>query len=507
MIDFSISIEHILLFFSIIFLISLFATKASARFGVPVLVIFLFIGMFFGADGLGFSFDNLLLAQGVGTAALCVILFSGGLDTRYEDIRPIAVQGVVLASLGVLMTAFLMGGIIYFVCQWIMPEAIRLNFIESLLLGSVMSSTDSASVFSILRSKGVSLKHKLKPLLELESGSNDPMAYMLTITLIQLINEPEETSVLMAVVFFIIQMIIGIVAGLLLGKLTVFAINKINLDNESLYSILLLTCCIFIFATTYFIQGNGFLAVYIAGLVIGNSKFVHKRSSLRFFDGMAWLSQMMMFLMLGLLVNPKQLLPLALVSSIIALGLILLARPISVFVCLLPFRKRSLSDKTFVSWVGLRGAVPIIFAILPLAAGIDKADVIFNIVFFITLISLVLQGTSIPFVAKLLHLSEDKNSQKKLQDFSLEFAEDIKSTMTEISLTESILENGNQLMSIPLPEKTLVVMVKRGDSYFIPKGNTELHENDKLLIITNDESALLETYHNLGISDYTLQRS
>lgn len=503
-----ISIESILLFVSVLFLLSLLATKAGSRFGVPVLLLFLGIGMLFGVDGFGIQFENYRIAEAIGTIALCIILFSGGLDTKYTEIKPIIGQGVILATFGVLLTAFITGFFIYFVVNRFIP-AIHITLPESLLLASVMSSTDSASVFSILRGKGVALKNNLKPMLELESGSNDPMAYLLTVLFINLILSAQTgpVSYADAAVSFILQLAIGTFAGFFLGRLGALLMNKISLLNDALYPVLLFTCCIFIFSATNSIQGNGYLAVYIAGLVMGNSKFAHKRSSLNFFGGLAWVSQIVMFLALGLLVNPHELLPVAGIAIAIAFFMILFGRPISVFISLLPFRKMPFNDKLYVSWVGLRGAVPIIFAILPLAAGVPHAKFIFNIVFFVTLVSLLVQGTTITQVAKLLGLSKEGNKRSNLQDFDIEFSDEIKSTMTEIALTEDILEHGNRLMNLPLPDQTLAVMIKRGDRYFIPKGQTELEPGDKLLVITNDEDALLETYSNLGIDHYTMRRN
>ncbi len=501
------SIEFLLLFLSVLFIISLLATKAGSRFGVPVLLLFLAIGMLFGTDGLGFEFHNYKVAQTIGTIALCIILFSGGLDTKFKDIRPIAAQGAILATFGVLLMAFITGLFIYYVANsWF--DNVNLSLLESFLLASVMSSTDSASVFSILRGKGIRLKKKLRPLLEFESGSNDPMAYMLTIILIQLITSGEgNPDYAKAALDFCMQFIIGGLAGFILGKTAVWVINKINLDNDSLYPILLFTCGIFIFSATYFMKGNGFLAVYIGGLVIGNSKFVHKRSSMKFFEGLAWISQMIMFLTLGLLINPRDLWPVALASFVIGIFMIIGARPFTVFISLLPFRKMDFKGKLFVSWVGLRGAVPIIFAIYPLAADVHNSHQMFNIVFFITLISLIVQGTTLTQVADWLGLSKQGEDKSSFQDFEVEFSDDIKSTMTEIALTDQILSGGCKLMNMPLPDQTLAVMVKRGDQYFIPKGNTELQPGDKLLVITNDEDALIETYKNLGIKDYRLRRN
>jgi cell volume regulation protein A len=267
-------------------------------------------------------------------------------------------------------------------------EAAGIGFLTSLLLASTMASTDSASVFSILRSKGVQLKNNLRPILELESGSNDPMAYVLVITLMEIIKMNAVPNYWLAVGDLLLQLSIGGVLGYFLGKLSVQLINRLKIGNDSLYPILVFTLCIFIFSTTYFLKGNSFLAVYVAGLVIGNSKFVHKRSSLNFFDGIAWMFQLIMFLTLGLLVNPHELLPVIVPGLIISFLIIFVSRPLSVFICLLPFRKMPFRDKSYVSWVGLRGAVPIIFAIIPLAENVPHARFIFNIVFFCTLVSL-----------------------------------------------------------------------------------------------------------------------
>lgn len=502
------SVELVLLFFSVLFLISLFATKAGSKFGVPVLLLFLAIGMIFGTDGFGINFQNYDVAQAIGTLALCIILFSGGIDTKFSDVKPVLAQGTILATVGVFLMAIFTGLFIYYATNYWF-ESFRLTLLESLLLASVMSSTDSASVFSILRGKGVRLKKNLKPLLELESGSNDPMAYLLTVIFIQLIMTTGDGSpdYAKAVLDFFLQFTIGGVAGFLLGKLAIKVINRINMDNDSLYPIFILACGIFIFSATYFLHGNGYLAVYIGGLVIGNSKFIHKRSSIKFFDGFAWISQMIMFLALGLLVNPSELKPVAGIGLLIGVFMIILGRPLSVFISLLPFRKMKFREKLFISWVGLRGAVPIIFAFLPLAAGVENAKFMFNVVFFITLVSLLVQGTSLTKVADWLKLSLRGEDKSTFEEFDVEFSEDIKSTMTEITLKSSIVGQGKKLMDIPLPDQTLAVMVKRQGQYFIPKGNTELYAGDKLLVITNDENALVETYKNLGIKNYRLKRN
>jgi len=494
----TIQIELVLLVLSALFFLSILAGKASSKYGVPALLLFLGVGMLFGSDGLGLQFENIQIAQSLGTIALCIILFSGGMDTRIEEVRPVMAQGVILATLGGFITAIITGVLTWWILGMTMKSA-GIGFLTSLLLASTMSSTDSASVFSILRSKGLHLKNNLRPLLELESGSNDPMAYVMVITLIELIQAEKAPNYWLAGGELLLQLGIGALLGYLLGKLSVRVINNIKIGNDSLYPILVFTCCIFIFSASYFAKGNGFLAVYVGGLVIGNSKFVHKRSCLNFFDGLAWMFQLIMFLTLGLLVNPHELVPIIIPGLAISFLMIFFSRPLTVFLCLLPFRKMHCRDKVYVSWVGLRGAVPIIFAIIPLYHDVPHARIIFNIVFFCTLVSLLVQGTSLPLVARWLKLSEKPRQLKKLEDFDIDLSNDIKSVTTEIELTSDMLAKGNRLMDLPFPGNTLVVLIKRGENYFVPTGKTVLKDKDKILIITDNQEALMETYEKLGV--------
>ena len=501
-----ISTELLLLIGSILFFISMLVGKAGHRFGVPVLLLFLVVGMTFGSDGFGLQFENVQTAMTIGTICLTIILFSGGLDTKFSEIKPVIWPGVVLATLGVFITAILTGYFTYWLSGHMFP-AVGISLLTAMLLASTFSSTDSASVFGILRSKGLSLKNNLRPLLELESGSNDPMAYMLTIMFMGIIQSGADPNIGMMAITIVIQLVVGTGMGYFLGKGSVFIINRIRLNNASLYPILLLILGIFIFASTYFLKGNGYLAVYIAGLVIGNSKFSHKRTSMKFMDGFAWMSQILLFLTLGLLVNPGELIEVLVPALVISAFLIFVGSSVDGFSHLDPFRKVGFKDTLYVSWVGLRGAVPIIFAILPLAEGVPHARWIFNMVFVITIVSLLVQGTSLPLVARWLKLADKPAKYKELEDFDVEFAEEIKSAMTEIVITEETLQYGKNLMEMPLPDKTLAVMVKRGEQYFVPTGQTELHAGDKLLVISDDESALRETYRNIGITSYSYQRN
>ena len=374
---------------------------------------------------------------------------------------------------------------------------------ESMLLAAVMSSTDSASVFSILRSKGLGLKQRLRPVLELESGSNDPMAYMLTILLIQII-QIGEFNAWQSIGMLLIQLSVGALSGYILGQVTVWVMNRINIDNQSLYPVLLLAFSFFIFSFTDLLKGNGYLAVYIAGLVVGNKKMVHKRSTATFFDGFSWLFQIVMFLTLGLLVNPSELLPVIGIGLLIGIFMIIFARPITVFLCLLPFKNFTTKARVYISWVGLRGAVPIIFATYPLIAGIENSKFIFNIVFFITIISLLVQGTTVSAMARWLKLDSEDETKK---EFDVSLPDEIKSSMSEIQITETALANGNKLMNLTLPDNTLAVMVKRNNKYFVPKGHTTINPGDKLLVISDNEEELKKAYESLGIERYSMEKN
>lgn len=487
------SVELVLLVLSLLFFASIITDKIGYKFGVPALLLFLLVGMLFGSDGLGIQFNNISIAQAIGTCSLCVILFSGGMDTKISEVRPVLAPGLTLATLGVFLTAGITGVIIWLILGWTHQGA-EVGLVTSLLMAATMSSTDSASVFSILRNKGVRLKHNLKPLLELESGSNDPMAYVLTTTLIGVAMAGTVPNIAGLVLLVITQLVIGAAAGFLWGKFMVWIMNKVTISNDSLYPVWVLTACIFIFSSTYFIQGNSYLAVYIGGLVIGNSKFAHKRSTMGFFDGLSWLCQLLMFLTLGLLVEPHNLIKVAVPGLIVSVVIVFISRPLSVFVSLLPFRKIGFKDKIFVSWVGLRGAVPIIFAILCMAEGVEHADLIFNIVFFCTLLSLIVQGTSLPAMARVLGLADKPKELKKPVNFDIDLPEEIKSVATEIQVTHDMLEHGNKLMDMGFPQNTLVIMVKRQNSFFVPTGKSVLRDGDALLVITDNEDTLQETY-------------
>lgn len=494
---------NILLIGSTLLLVSLIVGRTGYKLGVPVLLLFLIVGMIFGSDGIGIQFHNASEAQFIGTLALCIILFSGGMDTKINDIRPIIPQGILLATLGVLFTMLFTGYFIYWLVGYFYPNLIT-PLAGCLLLAAVMSSTDSASVFNILRSKGLHLKQNMRPLLELESGSNDPMAYMLTILLLQILQSGEMSWSYIFLSLFL-QFSIGIAAGYLFGRLAIYIINHVCLTNNSLYQIILLIFVFFTFSITDLLKGNGYLAVYITGLIVGNHQIVYKRNISNFFDSIAWLFQIIMFLTLGLLVNPAELWGVAPIGLLIGGFLIFIARPLAVFLCLLPFRKMTWQGRLFTSWIGLRGAVPIIFATYPLLADIPGARQIFNIVFFITILSLLLQGTTVSVSAKLLGLSQPV---KNLPDeFNMALAENIKSVIAEVTVMPDLLIDGDHLRKLHLPPNTLVIMIKRYDSYFVPNGSTRLLAGDKLLLLSDNEEDLQHTLADLGIEEYTIRRN
>lgn len=484
--------DNIILIGAVLIFISIILSRASSRFGIPTLLIFLVVGMIFGSDGLGIKFYSAGIAQFIGMIALSIILFSGGMDTKFKEIKPILTQGIVLSTMGVLLTALITGFFIFWISGFQFTN-IYLPLATSLLLASTMSSTDSASVFNILKTQKIRLKNNLRPTLELESGSNDPMAYMLTIALIQYINS-SSLGIGNVVGSFFAQFIVGGVIGFVVGKLSVKLINKVKIPYPSLYPLLLLSIILFTFAITDILKGNGYLAVYIAGIIVGNQKIVYKKEIFSFLDGLTMFAQLIMFLSLGLLVNPSELLDILPVGILIAVFMILVARPLSVFLCLAPFRKLGIKSKAFVSWVGLRGAVPIIFATYPVVANVEYSEQIFNIVFVVTLVSLIVQGMTITSIAKKLKL--DLPLSEKDSDFRVEIPEELNVHLKEIELTEEILNKGNTLQEMTLPERTLVMMIKRDIEFLVPNGQMELKEGDILLIISQDEQERLTDYYN-----------
>lgn len=489
----NLTIENILLVGSLLLFISIVAGKTSYKFGVPTLVLFLAIGMLAGEDGIGgISFDDPQISQLIGIIALNFILFSGGLDTDWKAIKPILKEGFALSTVGVLLTALGLGTFVYFITDF--------TIYESLLLGSIVSSTDAAAVFSILRSKNLALRHNLRPTIEMESGSNDPMAYVLTIAFLGLVINQDKGIASMIPLFFQ-QMIIGSIAGFAFGNLSKIIINKIKLDFEGLYPVLVIALMFITFSVTDFVGGNGFLAIYICAVFLGNQYIIHKKTILKMFDGLAWLMQIVLFLTLGLLVFPSQIVPVIGVGLLISLFLIFIARPVAVFISLIPF-KMKLRRRFYISWVGLRGAVPIVFATYPLLAGIDKANMIFHIVFFISLTSILIQGTTLSIVAKWLKVSIP-SEEKKLTPSEKLLIDHPKTEMREIGIEKGNHIVGKKIVDIEFPSTAIIAMIKRGDKYITPNGSTIINPYDILIVLSETKSGIKKVYKLLGIKEFS----
>lgn len=463
-------------------LASIIASKASGRLGVPALALFLVIGMLAGSDGPGgVYFNDPRLAQWLGVIALVFILYAGGLSTDWARIRPLLAHGLALSTVGVLLTAALMG----------LFAILALGFtpLQGLLLGAIVSSTDAAAVFTVLRARSVRLRQPLEPLLELESGSNDPMAVFLTAALTGLLTTP-EASVLRLAPMFLQQMLLGALLDYGMGRAMAWIVNHVRLQVEGLYPVLTVALTLLTYAGVTVLGGNGFLAVYLAGLMMARSDFIHKRSLLRFHDGLAWLMQIAMFLVLGLLVFPSRLPAVAGVALLASLFLIFVARPVSVALTLLPFRL-PVRDQALVAWMGLRGAAPIILATFPRLAGLPQADLIFDIVFFVVLTSVLIQGTALTAVGRWLGVTEERPVPPPAL-LEVTRSDCLKGELLELVVPSGSTAVGRQVLELGLPKGALIVLIGRGNEHIVPAGNTVLAPGDHLLILA-DQAALAAT--------------
>lgn len=472
MINFT-TIEGILLITGVLIIVAVLLSKASSFLGIPALLVFLGLGMLSGSEGIGgIYFDDPWAAQFLGSVALAYILFSGGLDTKWADVKQVVKPAITLSTVGVFITAVTLGLFVYYI--------LGLSLLESLLLGAIVSSTDAAAVFSILRNRDVRLQGKIEPLLEFESGSNDPMAVLLTIGLTGLITNGDQ-SLGNLIPFFLIQMSLGGLIGFLSGHFFIRLINRLNLKIEGLYTVFSIAIVILIFGVTNSLNGNGFLAVYLAGLVMGNKNFIHKRTLRKFHDGLAWLMQIVMFLTLGLLVFPSELIPITGVGLLISVFLIVIARPVSVFLCLIK-TEFSIREKLMISWVGLRGAVPIILATFPLLAGIENASLIFNIVFFVVLTSSLVQGSSLTIISKWLNVQRPLSPK-----FDRTLPQDIELTsdgaLNIFEVHEGAIACGQKIMDLDIPAEVLIVLVEREGAYIIPRGDMGICDGDRLHVL------------------------
>lgn len=471
-------IEYFLIVFSFLILLSIAIAKFSENIGMPSMVLFIGIGMIAGSEGLfGIPFEDPGIAQSIGIVALVFILFSGGLETKWTSVKEVLKEAVILSTLGVLLTALLVGLFLNLVFHF--------DLLQGLLLGAIISCTDAAAVFSTLRSRDLSLKGKINSILELESGSNDPMAVFLTLGIIQLIKVP-GTSYLQIFFMFLMQMGVGGILGYLSGKIMVVVINKLKLRHDGIYPVFSLAYACFIYGFTALLGGSGFLAVYIAGIVVGKESFVQKKSMTRFFDGLAWLSQICMFLTLGLLVFPSRLLNIFAIGVMLSVFLVLVARPVSVFISL-AFSKFRWNEKAFISWVGLRGAVPVILATFAMIANIPNADTIFSIVFFIVLTSALIQGWSLSPAAKLFNVGMPLPKKKH---YPLEYApmEGVDTELIDLFVPFNADVAGKTIVELGLPKDCLITMINRDENFLVPSGGSVLEEGDIVLILVNKDN-------------------
>ena len=479
--------DYLLLLVSILVFIAVLVTKIGSKMGVPSLLLFLILGMLAGGDVFGIEFEEYEAAEEIGHFAMTIILFTGGLQTSLKTTKPVMKQGILLSTLGVFLTAVLTAAFIYLFCaKWINPQGA--SFLACFLIASVMSSTDSASVFSVLRSRKANLRENLGPLLELESGSNDPMAYVLTIILVQVLSSSKAGSgwamLGHGALVLVLQIVIGFIIGLAVGFTAKWILQKVKLPSNSLYSVLILCIGFFANGISSLLYGNGLLSVYVCAIIIGNKVDIPPKKDIgKFFDGMTWLMQLIMFLMLGLLAKPSEFSGIALPALTIGLFMMFVARPLSVFICLAPFRDLSIKAKLFASWVGLKGAGPILFALCPVVAGLNGASEIFNIVFFITLISLLLQGMTLNKVANMLDLSYPEDPE--IETFGMEIPEEM-GMLRDHTVSEEDLQRGETLRDLHLPHGIRVMMVRRGDNFLVPHGSMKLHVDDHLIIIMGD---------------------
>lgn len=455
---------------SIVIFACVILNKISSKLGIPMLLAFILLGMIFGTDGiLKIPFDNYDMAEQICTFALIFIIFYGGFGTNWRAAKPVVAQSLLLSSLGVVITAALTGLFCHFV--------LHIGLLESFLIGSVISSTDAASVFSILRSKRLNLKYNTASMLELESGSNDPFSYMLTVIFIAALSASDAMGVFDIIKMLILQIVLAGVFGVCIAVAATFMLRRIRFATNGFDVIFVVAIAIISYALPTLFGGNGYLSAYIVGIVLGNVEFRNKKNLVHFFDGITGLMQILIFFMLGLLAFPSKLPQIALVALLIALFLTFIARPIAVFAILAPFRSK-LSQSLVVSWAGLRGAASIVFAIMATMA-VETDNDIFHIVFFIVLFSILLQGTLLPLVSKLFKMIDKNNDVMKTFN---DYTDEVPVQFIQFALNEGHQWCGSALKDVTMPPSTLVVLLKRGDENIVPSGQTLLRAGDKLIL-------------------------
>ncbi|MBD66234.1 MAG: potassium/proton antiporter [Halobacteriovoraceae bacterium] len=468
-------LNNFLLSSSIILLLSVLLSKSSSRFGLPILIIFMFIGMLSGSEGLlGIYFENYELTHSLSLIALCLIIFSGGIETELKDIKKNLGRGILLSSVGVLLTTLFVGIFVHFI--------LKLSVLESLLMGAILSATDAAAVFSVFKDKSAQVIARDKNLLKFESGSNDPMAYFLVTVILGLI-ESDTYQISEISLSFVLNPIVGLGVGVILARAFISLNNVINLEYVGLYPALTLSFLFLNYSISSQLDGNGFLSVYVFGLLISSRKIIHRTFLYSFYDGISWLSQIGLFVMLGLLVFPSRLMKIAPEGIVIALFLVFVARPLTIFLCLL-FSKFNTKDKIFISWAGLKGATPIVFASLAAVKMGNKAYLLFDIVFFVVIVSAITQGMTLKLVARKLGLLYEAIEDPSFP-IDFEILEKTKNGIKELNIESGDFAVEKRVIDLNLPVGSLVLFIKREGSFIIPDGSTKFLVNDKVLVVTN----------------------
>ncbi|MEN8076117.1 potassium/proton antiporter [Clostridioides difficile] len=463
---------NVMIICALVLLICVTSTKILYKFGVPILLIFIVLGMLFGSDGLvGIYFNDYQLSSKICTIALIFIMFYGGFGTNWGMAKPVVLPSILMSTLGVVFTAGLTGVFCFLV--------FKTTLLEGLLIGAIVGSTDAASVFAILRSQKLNLKGSIASMLELESGSNDPCAYMLTIIILGLMSGGGYGNIIPMILK---QIIVGIVISIILAKLSVYLLRYTKFEIEGFYPIFITAVAVLSYSLSEYFSGNGYLSVYITGIIIGNAKIPHKKSIFQFFDGISWLMQIMLFFLLGLLAFPSKI-PSVMIKGIsISIFMILIARPVAIF-SILSWFKLPIKEQIFVSWVGIRGAASIVFAILAVTYGVSIDNDIFHIIFFIALFSVAVQGTVIPKLARKLDLID--NNESVLKTFN-DYKEDKSTRLIEFTIDDHNIMANKTIMDANIPEDILVVMIKRNGDVFVPNGSTEILPGDILVLSGNE---------------------
>lgn len=471
--------SYILLVAAVI-LLCLSLNKMSNKLGIPMLLAYILLGMMFGTDGiLKIPFDNFTIAEQICTVSLIFIMFYGGFGTNWKQAKPVAGKAVLLSTVGVILTAVTTGAFCHFI--------LKMDFWESMLIGSVISSTDVASVFSILRSKRLNLKNNTASMLEVESGSNDPCSYMLTVIILTIMSGELSGSSLVVMIFS--QIIFGILVGVVVALAAAFILKKVNFATDGFDTIFVFSMALVSYAGASMINGNGYLAAYIAGIILGNTPLHHKKSLVHFFDGITGLMQMLIFFLLGLLAYPSQLPKILPIALAIAVFLTFVARPVSVFAILMPFRC-PVKQQLLVSWAGLRGAASIVFAIMATVSPAYTKNDLFHIVIFIVLFSISIQGTLLGLVAKKLDMiDENGNVMKTFSDYSDEMPVEF----VKISIKAGHPWENRRIKDLTSLPDLLLVLILRGEERIIPNGNTVVLAGDKIVL------SALSPEENLGI--------